>query len=117
MRSAHTLSNAAVLGVLVAAVELPVRWNELGAANRVDSSAQAIPLLVSVGVVARVTYLHYVDDGDDDDDERSATTERRTSADRWAVATPRQMEPAHVRGGPGRAAADDGELGGGGNAG
>lgn len=95
MRAPHTLSNAAVFAVLVAAVELPVQWNGLRGSDGVDTSAQAIPLLVSVGIVVRVTYLHYVEDGD----EERSTMVPLAEGDGRALEMPRWMPAAHVAGG------------------
>lgn len=66
LRKLRSLSNLTVFAVLVAAVELSVRWNELPGANGIDTSAQLIPLLVTAGIIIRVAYLHYVEDGDDE---------------------------------------------------
>ncbi|KND95298.1 hypothetical protein TOPH_00029 [Tolypocladium ophioglossoides CBS 100239] len=66
LRTLQSLSNLTVFAVLVAAVELSVRWNELPGANDVDTSAQLMPLLVTAGIIVRVAYLHYVEDGDDE---------------------------------------------------
>ncbi|PNY27979.1 Uncharacterized protein TCAP_02095 [Tolypocladium capitatum] len=66
LRTLQSLSNLTVFAVLVAAVELSVRWNELPGANDIDTSAQLMPLLVTAGIVVRVVYLHYVEDGDEE---------------------------------------------------
>ncbi|KYK57343.1 hypothetical protein DCS_04352 [Drechmeria coniospora] len=66
LRHLHLLSNLTVLVVLVFAVELSVRWNELSGSSDMDTSAQLIPLLVSIGIVVRCACMHYVEEGDDE---------------------------------------------------
>ncbi|KAM4065876.1 hypothetical protein HRG_000038 [Hirsutella rhossiliensis] len=95
MRAPHTLVNLVVFAVLVVAVELPVQWNELWGSNQIDTSAQVIPLLVSVGIVVRVTYLHFVEDGDE---ERSTVVPLAAvpEGNGWALEMPRQVPAAYA---------------------
>lgn len=44
----------------MAAIELPIAWNNINGVNDVDTLAQLIPLFVSVGYVLRVWVLHQV---------------------------------------------------------
>ncbi|POR34817.1 Uncharacterized protein TPAR_05018 [Tolypocladium paradoxum] len=96
LRTLQSLSNLTVFAVLVAAVELSVRWNELAGAGGVDTSAQLIPLLVTAGIIVRVAYLHYVEDGDDESSAawRPPSRPRPPSSDEgitWCDLTP-EME-------------------------
>jgi hypothetical protein len=65
--------------VLVAAVELSVDWNRLRGVNNVDTAAQLIPLVLSIGFVARSVFMYYVQRSHDiGSDESSAGGSRRT---------------------------------------
>lgn len=65
------IGNLTVFALLVAAIELPIRWNKLDEANQLDTSAQLIPLLLVMGIIFRVCGQHYLyhRDGDDDEEE------------------------------------------------
>lgn len=68
------IGTLSILGLLVAAIELPIRWNKLRKVNELDTSAQLIPLVLVIIFVARVFGRHFLyhrngDDDDDDDDE------------------------------------------------
>lgn len=66
----RNISNLIVFGVLVAAVELSILWNELEEeTGELTTAAQTIPLLLSAGFSARVIFLHFAKDGDDSDSE------------------------------------------------
>lgn len=92
LRTFRTLSNLVVFGVLVAAVELTVQWNEVDdGSGSLDTAAQTIPLIVSAGVVLRVLFLHYAGVEEDDDHSSGRTvlvgnvTERRRTVidEKW----------------------------------
>ncbi|PHH92755.1 hypothetical protein CDD83_5379 [Cordyceps sp. RAO-2017] len=108
MHAPHTLSDLLVFAMLVAAAELSVQWNELSTAVQLDTSAQLIPLLVSIGIVVRVTYLHVAEEGDDSNAGKSRTVQAASgnaprSVQWWDAEgnpwAPRRPPPTHGAGG------------------
>ncbi|KJZ72441.1 hypothetical protein HIM_08110 [Hirsutella minnesotensis 3608] len=77
MRRFHTVSNVCVFALLVVAIELPLNWNQLSSSDRLDSSAQLIPLVVSIGFVVRTAFFAIAEV---EDDEHSTTRRRATRA-------------------------------------
>ena len=77
LRVIKTIFNLAVLACLIAAVELAIQWNELDDdTNAIDTAAQAIPLVLSAGILVRVVFLHFA--GVEEDDDSTTTTTYRT---------------------------------------
>lgn len=73
MHLLRTFFNAAVLGSLIAAVELSIQYNDLEASNNVDTLAQTIPLILSAGIVGRTIIKQFVPQPDDDSDGGSVS--------------------------------------------
>lgn len=73
MHLLRTFFNVAVLGTLIAAVEMAISYNELDATNNVDSLAQTIPLILSAGIVGRTIVKQFVPQPDDDSDGGSVS--------------------------------------------
>lgn len=73
MHLLRTFFNLAVLGSLIAAVELSISYNRLEATNAVDTLAQTIPLIVSAGIVGRSIVKQFVPQPDDDSDGGSSS--------------------------------------------
>lgn len=53
------VSNLVVYGLHIAAIELTLQWNQFDNVNGINTSAQTIPLLVSLGILLRLTVSHY----------------------------------------------------------
>ena len=65
----QAMSDITVAGVVVTAIELVIRWNGIEGVDSVSTAGQTIPMIVGVGLVARVVYIGMsgdVDNGDDD---------------------------------------------------
>ncbi|KAI5458938.1 hypothetical protein BGZ63DRAFT_268566 [Mariannaea sp. PMI_226] len=60
LHTARTLVGLAVFGVLVAAIELTISWNNINHVDDVDTLSQLIPLFLSALFVLRVWVLHNV---------------------------------------------------------
>lgn len=45
-----------MLGCFVIMIELMIRWNRISGVNRIDSTSQLIPLVISIGGLLRVAY-------------------------------------------------------------
>lgn len=45
-----------MLGYFVIMIELMIRWNRISGVNRIDSTSQLIPLVISIGGLLRVAY-------------------------------------------------------------
>lgn len=60
------MSNIIVLIVLIAAVELTIHFNHINGVNRIDTAAQTIPLLLSMGIFVRVIFFYFASSLDDD---------------------------------------------------
>ncbi|KAM0259113.1 hypothetical protein ACHAQJ_003484 [Trichoderma viride] len=63
------ISNLIVYGLHITAIELTIRWNQFDNVDGVNTSAQTIPLLVSLGILLRLMVSHYANrvDGSTDD--------------------------------------------------
>lgn len=83
------ISNLVVYGLHITAIELTIRWNQFDNIDGVDTSAQTIPLLVSIGILVRLIVSHYANKAD-----TSNTDEEPTAAE----PRPRPVEPASTRG-------------------
>lgn len=59
LRIMRGLSNVTVFGLHITAIELCIHWNELDGVNNLTTSAQTIPLFLSVGTVLHVVFSHY----------------------------------------------------------
>lgn len=53
------ISNLLVYGLHITAIELTIRWNQFDHVGGVNTSAQTIPLLVSIGILIRLIVSHY----------------------------------------------------------
>ncbi|KAL7784885.1 hypothetical protein V8C37DRAFT_395239 [Trichoderma ceciliae] len=75
IRTMRGISNLVVYGLHITAIELTIRWNQFDNIDGVNTSAQTIPLLVSIGILLRLIVSHYATKVDGNPDEQSATAE------------------------------------------
>lgn len=68
------LSDIIAFAVLVAAVELTISWNHIKGVNNVNTSAQTIPLFLSIGFVVRTLFRRFAQGDDDDSDLDEVST-------------------------------------------
>lgn len=66
------ISNLVVYGLHIAAIELTLQWNQFANTNGVNTSAQTVPLLVSLGILLRLVVSHYAARVDRNTDGQSA---------------------------------------------
>ncbi|CAM1501179.1 Fc.00g103410.m01.CDS01 [Cosmosporella sp. VM-42] len=71
MHEYRIISSLTVFALLVAAIELPIRWNKLDNVNDIKTAVQTIPLFLTLGFIIRVFGSHilhhsgrYGEDGD-----------------------------------------------------
>ncbi|PMD49578.1 uncharacterized protein K444DRAFT_577322 [Hyaloscypha bicolor E] len=69
----QAISDTIVASVLVTAIELLIRWNGIQGVNSVSTSGQTIPMIVGIGLVARVLYIGISGDVDNYDDDWSSS--------------------------------------------
>ncbi|KAH7121607.1 hypothetical protein EDB81DRAFT_666474 [Dactylonectria macrodidyma] len=60
LHEARTLSGFAVFGVLVAAIELSIKWNKIKGISDFTTVGQLLPFFLSAGIFIRVVILHHV---------------------------------------------------------
>ncbi|KAL7920357.1 hypothetical protein ACQKWADRAFT_328803 [Trichoderma austrokoningii] len=72
LRTMRGISNLVVYGLHIAAIELTLQWNQFDNINAVNTSAQTIPLLVSLGILLRLVVSHYATRIDGSADSQSA---------------------------------------------
>lgn len=53
------ISNLVVYGLHITAIELTLQWNQFDNVDGVNTSAQTVPLLVSLGILLRLIVSHY----------------------------------------------------------
>ncbi|KAN0110780.1 hypothetical protein V8E51_007167 [Hyaloscypha variabilis] len=70
----QTISDVIVAGVVVTAIELLIRWNGIQGVNSVSTAGQTIPMIVGIGLVARVVYIGMSGDIDIVDDDWSSSS-------------------------------------------
>nr|WOD46607.1 hypothetical protein [Trichoderma atroviride] len=70
LRTMRGISNLVVYGLHIAAIELTLQWNQFDNTNGVNTSAQTIPLLVSLGILLRLIVSHYATRVDGSTDEQ-----------------------------------------------
>ncbi|RFU79669.1 hypothetical protein TARUN_2536 [Trichoderma arundinaceum] len=88
LRTMRGISNLIVYGLHITAIELTIRWNQLDGIDGVDTSAQTIPLLVSIGILLRLVVSHYATKANGSADEQPPNPASR----------PRPVEPVGSRG-------------------
>ncbi|KPM44565.1 hypothetical protein AK830_g2039 [Neonectria ditissima] len=83
LHEARTLCGFAVFGVLVAAIELTIDWNNIDGISDFTTVAQLIPFFLSIGIVLRVWAMHLTnkDDSSDSSDGTVPTRRRRELED------------------------------------
>lgn len=69
------ISNLVVYGLHITAIELTLRWNQFDNVDGVNTSAQTIPLLVSLGILLRLVVSHYARTVGGSTDGQSASVE------------------------------------------
>ncbi|KAL9483416.1 hypothetical protein ACSS6W_002205 [Trichoderma asperelloides] len=69
------ISNLVVYGLHITAIELTLRWNQFDNVDGVNTSAQTIPLLVSLGILLRLVVSHYARTVGSSTDGQSASVE------------------------------------------
>jgi hypothetical protein len=69
------ISNLVVYGLHIAAIELTLQWNQFDNVYGVNTSAQTIPLLVSLGFLLRLIISHYATRSEGNTDEQPAAFE------------------------------------------
>ncbi|KAM0449494.1 hypothetical protein ACHAO4_007512 [Trichoderma viride] len=73
LRTMRGISNLVVYGLHIAAIELTLQWNQFDNINGVNTSAQTIPLLVSLGILLRLIVSHCATRVDGSTDEQCAS--------------------------------------------
>ncbi|KAK7430689.1 hypothetical protein QQZ08_002733 [Neonectria magnoliae] len=71
LHEARTLCGFAVFGVLVAAIELSIEWNDIDGISDFTTVAQLIPFFLSIGIVLRVWAAHFTNKGDNSSSDTS----------------------------------------------
>ncbi|KAH7121739.1 hypothetical protein B0J13DRAFT_456637 [Dactylonectria estremocensis] len=90
LHEARTLSGLAVFGVLVAAIELSIKWNKIKGISDFTTVAQLLPFFLSAGIVLRVMFQHQV--------RKQANAASETSSDSRRIR--RGMEDVEIIGEP-----------------
>lgn len=75
LRIMRGISNLVVYGLHIAAIELTLQWNQFDNVDGVNTSAQTIPLLVSLGILLRFIASHYATGVGDSTGGQSASAE------------------------------------------
>lgn len=59
LREYRLLGSLTVFALLVLAIELPIQWNKLDSVNHLDTVAQLLPFLLTLGFMVRTFGIHW----------------------------------------------------------
>jgi len=70
----QTVFWVAIASILIAAVELSIQWNNITDVNDATTTAQLIPIAISLGLAAHVLWIFFVRGQDPEDDGESTSS-------------------------------------------